>query len=164
MENFVRNSKQNIEKEIERIERQPIAPLDKIKQIIDVIQMSLILLKSAVAEYQFPNPKEEILFFKTWKPQISGLLMFYVRLYQIEKKRIGESPSSQCKYLKSELENLKKQFLNNSFYDYYRTGRTELDEQYLSEETMIFSQTPVWGCWTGILLSLPCMIQVWLKS
>jgi hypothetical protein len=91
MENFVRNSKQNIEKEIERIERQPIAPLDKIKQIIDVIQMSLILLKSAVAEYQFPNPKEEILFFKTWKPQISGLLMFYVRLYQIEKKRIGES-------------------------------------------------------------------------
>ena len=26
--------------------------------------------------------------------------MFYVRLYQIEKKRIGESPSSQCKYLK----------------------------------------------------------------
>lgn len=130
MENFVRNSKQNIEKEIERIERQPIAPLDKIKQIIDVIQMSLIQLKSAVAEYQFPNPKEEILFFKTWKPQISGLLMFYVRLYQIEKKRIGESPSSQCKYLKSELENLKKHFLNNSFYDYYRTGRTELDEQY----------------------------------
>ena len=64
MENFVRNSKQNIEKEIERIERQPIAPLDKIKQIIDVIQMSLILLKSAVAEYQFPNPKEEILFFR----------------------------------------------------------------------------------------------------
>ena len=50
MENFVRNSKQNIEKEIERIERQPIAPLDKIKQIIDVIQMSLIQLKSAVAE------------------------------------------------------------------------------------------------------------------
>lgn len=123
MENFVRNSKQNIEKEIERIERQPIAPLDKIKQIIDVIQMSLILLKSAVAEYQFPNPKEEILFFKTWKPQISGLLMFYVRLYQIENKRIGESPSSQCKYLKSELENLKKYFLNNSFYDYYHTGR-----------------------------------------
>lgn len=56
--------------------------------------------------------------------------MFYVRLYQIEKKRIGESPSSQCKSLKSELENLRKYFLNNPFYDYYRTGRTELDEQY----------------------------------
>ena len=123
MENFVRNSKQNIEKEIERIERQPIAPLDKIKQIIDVIQMSLILLKSAVAEYQFPNPKEEILFFKTWKPQISGLLMIIT----------------------------------------VPAGRNSTNN-ILSEETMIFWQTPVSGCWTGILLSLPCMIQVWLKS
>lgn len=130
MENFVRNCKLNIEKEIERIERQPIALIDKIKQIIDVMQTSLILLKSAVAEYQFSNSAEEILFFKIWKPQIFGLLMFYVRLYQIEKNRIGETPSSQYKYLKSEQENLKRYFLDNPFYDYYHTGRTELDELY----------------------------------
>ena len=80
MENFVRNSKLNIEKEIKRIEQQPIAPLERIKQIIDVIQTSLTLLKRAVAEYQFQNPEEEIQFFKVWKPQISGLLMFYIRL------------------------------------------------------------------------------------
>ena len=65
MENFVRNNKLSIEKEIERIERQPIALIDKIKQIIDVIQTSLILLKSTVAEYQFSNSAEEIFFFKT---------------------------------------------------------------------------------------------------
>ena len=41
MENFVRNSKLNIEKEIKRIEQEPIAPLERIKQIIDVIQTSL---------------------------------------------------------------------------------------------------------------------------
>ena len=87
MENFVRNSKLNIEKEIKRIEQQPIAPLERIKQIIDVIQTSLTLLKRAVAEYQFQNPEEEIQFFKVWKPQISGLLIFYIRLYQIEKNR-----------------------------------------------------------------------------
>ncbi|RAZ93628.1 transcriptional regulator, partial [Klebsiella oxytoca] len=51
MENFVRNSKLNIEKEIKRIEQQPIALLERIKQIIDVIQTSLTLLKRAVAEY-----------------------------------------------------------------------------------------------------------------
>ena len=85
MENLVRNSKLKIEKEIKRIEQQTIALLDRIKQIIDVIQTSLTLLKSAVAEYQFQNPEEEIQFFKVWKPQISGLLMFYIRLYQIEK-------------------------------------------------------------------------------
>ena len=97
MENFVRNSKLNIEKEIKRIEQQPIALLERIKQIIDVIQTSLTLLKRAVAEYQFQNPEEEIQFFKVWKPQISGLLMFYIRLYQIEKNRVGKSLSSQCK-------------------------------------------------------------------
>ena len=101
MENFVRNSKLNIEKEIKRIEQQPIALLERIKQIIDVIQTSLTLLKRAVAEYQFQNPEEEIQFFKVWKPQISGLLMFYIRLYQIEKNRVGKSLSAQCKYLKS---------------------------------------------------------------
>ena len=134
MENFVRNSKLNIEKEIKRIEQQPIAPLERIKQIIDVIQTSLTLLKRAVAEYQFQNPEEEIQFFKVWKPQISGLLMFYIRLYQIEKNRVGKSLSAQCKYLKMELENIQKSFLNNSFYDYYRAGQTELDNHYFIRE------------------------------
>ena len=84
MENFVRNSKLNIEKEIKRIEQQPIALLERIKQIIDVIQTSLTLLKRAVAEYQFQNPEEEIQFFKVWKPQIS----VYIRL----KRTVSANP------------------------------------------------------------------------
>ena len=88
------------------------------------------MLKRAVTEYQFQNPEEEIQFFKVWKPQISGLLIFYIRLYQIEKNRVGKSLSAQCKYLKMELENIQKSFLNNSFYDYYRAGQTELDNHY----------------------------------
>ena len=52
MENFVRNTKLNIEEEIKRIEQQPIETLDKIKKIIDVIQVSLALLKTAVIGYQ----------------------------------------------------------------------------------------------------------------
>ena len=77
---------------------------------------------------------EEILFFNVSKPQISGLLMFYVRLYQIEKNRIDKSLSSQCRYLKIELENLQISFLNNDFYEYYRAGRTELDNRYFIRE------------------------------
>ena len=57
MENFVRNTKLNIEEEIKRIEQQPIETLDKIKKIIDVIQVSLALLKTAVIGYQFQNPE-----------------------------------------------------------------------------------------------------------
>ena len=100
MENFVKNIKQDIEVKIKRIEQQDIDILDKIKQIVGFIQTSLARLKAAVADYQFINPEEEILFFKVRKPQISGLLIFYIRLYQIEKNRIGKSPSVQYKYLK----------------------------------------------------------------
>ena len=53
MENFVRNSKLNIEEEIKRIELQTVDPLDRIRQIIGVVQVSLISLKIAVAGYQF---------------------------------------------------------------------------------------------------------------
>ena len=42
--------------------------------------------------------------------------------------------SSQCRYLKIELENLQKLFLNNDFYEYYRVGRTELDSRYFIRE------------------------------
>ena len=75
MENFVRNSKLNIEEEIKRIELQTVDPLDRIRQIIGVVQVSLTSLKIAVAGYQFRSAEEEILFFKVSKPQISGLLM-----------------------------------------------------------------------------------------
>lgn len=134
MENFVKNIKQDIEQEIRRIEQQPIDVLDKIRQIASFIQTSLASLKAIVADHQFASPQEEILFFKVWKPQISGLLAFYVRLYQIEKKRIGKSPSLQYKYLKTEYESLKTALPDSSFYAYYQSGKTELDEQYFMRE------------------------------
>lgn len=130
MENFVRNRKLNIEEEIKRIEQQPIGLLDKIREIVDVLQSSLILLKAKIAEYQFRSTEEEILFFKVWKPQISGLMMFYVRLYQLEKKRMDMTLSAQHRYLKLEQEKLKSYFSDHPFYNYYHAGRTDLDSLY----------------------------------
>ena len=77
MENFVRNTKLNIEEEIKKdLSCQPVDPLDRIRQIIGVVQVSLTSLKTTVVGYQFRSAEEEILFFKVSKPQISGLLMF----------------------------------------------------------------------------------------
>lgn len=162
MENFVRNSKLNIEEEIKRIELQTVDPLDRIRQIIGVVQVSLTSLKTAVAGYQFRSAEEEILFFKVSKPQISGLLMFYVRLYQIEKNRIDKSLSSQCRYLKIELENLQKSFLNNDFYEYYRAGRTELDSHYFIRENYDILSDIHCHLLDRFLLP-PCMIRVLQK-
>ncbi len=59
-----RNSKLNIEEEIKRIELQTVDPLDRIRQIIGVVQVSLTSLKTAVAGYQFRSAEEEILSLK----------------------------------------------------------------------------------------------------
>ena len=158
MENFVRNSKLNIEEEIKRIELQPVDPLDRIRQIIGVVQVSLTSLKTTVVGYQFRSAEEEILFFKVLKPQISGLLMFYVRLYQIEKNRIDKSLSSQCRYLKIELENLQKSFLNNAV-----PVEQSLITAILFGRIMIFFLIYIVIYWIEIFLLPPCMIRVLQK-
>lgn len=163
MENFVRNSKLNIEEEIKRIELQSVDPLDRIRQIIGVLQVSLTSLKTAVAGYQFRNAEEEILFFKVSKPQISGLLMFYVRLYQIEKNRIGKSLSSQCRYLKIELENLQKHFRIIAFMNIIVPVGQSLITTILFGRIMIFFLIYIAIYWIEIFLLPPCMIRVLQK-
>lgn len=142
MENFVKDIKHHIDIEIQRIEQQPTDALDKIKQIVDALQTALTLLKSFVRDYQFSSACQEIHFFKVLKPEISCLLIYYVRLYQIEKHRKGKSASLQCKYLKTIYESLKKPSADNAFRTYYQSGNTTLDELYfIREQYDILSDT-----------------------
>lgn len=134
MENFVKDIKHHIDIEIQRIEQQPTDALDKIKQIVDALRTALTLLKSFVRDYQFKSAQEEVRFFKVLKPEISCLLIYYVRLYQIEKHRKGKSASAQCKYLNTIYESLKKPSADNAFCTYYQSGNTTLDELYFTRE------------------------------
>lgn len=134
MENFVKDIKHHIDIEIQKIEQQQTDALDKIKQIVDALQTALALLKSSVRGYQFKSAQEEICFFKVLKPEISCLLIYYVRLYQTEKHRMGKSASAQCKYLKTIYESLKKPSADNTFCTYYQSGNTTLDELYFTRE------------------------------
>ena len=134
MKNFVKNIKQKIEAEIDRIEQQRTDRLDKIKQIVSCIQAALSSLHAAITKYRFENLQEEIHFFKVWKPEISSLLIYYVRLYRIENNRTGKSPSAQCKYLKNEYDHLKKGHPDEVFYNYYQSGKTESDPLFFTRE------------------------------
>ena len=134
MKNFVKNIKQKIEAEIDRIEQQRTDRLDKIKQIVSCIQAALSSLHAAITKYRFENLQEEIHFFKVWKPEISSLLIYYVRLYRIENNRTGKSPSAQCKYLKNEYDHLKKGHPDEVFYNYYQSGKTESDHLFFTRE------------------------------
>lgn len=160
MKNFVKNIKQKIEAEIDRIEQQRTDRLDKIKQIVSCIQAALSSLHAAITKYRFENLQEEIHFFKVWKPEISSLLIYYVRLYRIENNRTGKSPSAQCKYLKNEYDHLKKGHPDEVFYNYYQSGKTESDHLFSQESIMIFFRMFIAYRQTGICPFLPCMIRV----
>lgn len=72
MENFVRNTKLNIEEEIKRIEQQPIETLDKIKKIIDVIQVSLALLKRPLSDINFKILKKRFFSLRSGNRRFPG--------------------------------------------------------------------------------------------
>lgn len=129
MKNFTKDIKQNIETEIKRIELNDIDIFEKIKSAIDFIQISIKQLKSFTADYQFEDQQEEILFFKKWKPQITSLLLYYVRLHDIEKKRAGKSRLAQCRYLKKESEIITAK-LQSEFCQYYLSGKTHSDKRF----------------------------------
>ncbi len=78
--------------------------------------------------------------------------MFYVRLHQIEKNRIDKSLSSQCRYLKIELENLQKSFLNNDFMNITVPVEQSLITAILFGRIMIFFLIYIVIYWIEIFL------------
>jgi hypothetical protein len=103
--------------------------IQRIEAVIDLIVNSLSKLKEYVLTQGFKNIDEEIRFFKYQKPVIVSKLIYYNTIYKIEtKKPYGVKPIR--KFLKEELNKLKKFFDNNlKFYKYYRTNNTFIDEK-----------------------------------
>lgn len=79
----------------------------------------------------FSNEDEEIRFFKYQKPVIVAKLIYYNAVYKIEAKKPNGRKEVLEDYFNSKLSDLKTYFDENmSFYSYYRTESTHLDETY----------------------------------
>jgi len=95
------------------------------------ILRSLKQLKEFITAYRFRDKAEEIQFFKYTKPKFYSLLIYYVKVFNIETERPIGSDKEQKKYLEKELKRLKHFFDNNRhFYRYYRSGANYLDKKY----------------------------------
>ena len=131
MKDFVFNIRQRIESEIKNIQNSETHSANQIKQIISFIEERINELKMFIRNYSFKNEQEEILFFKELKPSVCCLLLYYIRLYHIEEKRLGKTDFAQSVYLSKELKQLEK---NNeqigNFYQYYKLGNTNFDYLY----------------------------------
>jgi RteC protein. len=136
MKDFVFNIKQRIESEIKNIQNSETHSASQIKQIISFIEERINELKIFIRNYSFKNEQEEILFFKELKPSVCCLLLYYIRVYHIEERRLSKTDFAQSIYLSKELKQLEK---NNeqigNFYQYYKSWNTNFDYLYFCRES-----------------------------
>lgn len=105
--------------------------LQKSEEIIKVILKTLEQLKKMVTKHKFKSKHEEILFFKTIKPQFTSKLYYYMAVFRIASQAPLGGATILKKYYDSEQENIKKFIDENlDFYQYYRMNSTYLDEKY----------------------------------
>ena len=131
MEKFTNLQLDEIEKQINKIERFEKNEITKSTQILTFLEFKLEELKSFIVQYDFKTEEEEILFFKVIKPKIISKLIFYMSVYKIEMNRPKGSCSTVETYFLAELNRLKHYFDRNiEIYHYYRTGCTHFDKIY----------------------------------
>ncbi len=114
------------------------------KELIrESIRLSLSLeetlndIKAYVLETGFKNKKEEILFFKTLKPKISGKIAFYKKLVEIEG--YSNNYPKQVKYYKKQIRKAGKRLKNNEIFKYYQTLQSDRDAIYFLRNNSISS-------------------------
>ena len=131
MEKFTNLQLDEIEKQINKIERNEKNEITKSTQILTFLESKLEELKSFISQYDFKTEEEEILFFKEIKPKIVSKLIYYLSVYKFELNRPKGSCSTVETYFQAELDRLKQYFDRNiEMYHYYRTGCTHFDKIY----------------------------------
>lgn len=106
-------------------------PVLILSAVMKEIRGTLDVLRRKVLSVPFPSVEVEVLFFKTMKPKFYALKIFHFELYNLMMNRPVGSKDVVLAYYQKELAIIARFFsLHAAAYDYYRTGRNELDHLY----------------------------------
>ena len=131
MKELANNILDQIAVDISEIEIYGYNIIDVSLSIVHRLQTALNDLRMKIQTYIFPTKEDEILFFKTQKPEILGRLLFFYKIYKIETQCPNGSDEVIRNYINRELDNLTYFFNRNlDFYQYYRSHSTVYDEYY----------------------------------
>ena len=114
-----------IDLEIDEIDLYGYGIIETSLSMVHRLQTVLNDLREKIQTYVFPSKEDEILFFKTQKPEILARLLFFYKIYRIEAQCPNGSNEVVRSYINRELDNL-----TYFFYQYYRSGSTVYDEYY----------------------------------
>ena len=84
MKGYIGNILQKIDIEIDEIDLYGYDIIETSLSMVHKLQTVLDELRAKIQTYIFPTKEDEILFFKTQKPEILGRLLFFYKIYKIE--------------------------------------------------------------------------------
>lgn len=109
--------------------------LQRAERSYHATQESLKKIKAFILNYSFADNAEEIKFFKEIKPMFLKELIFHNEVFFFEAGKPVGDMEVQTTFYKQAMERIRIFFeRNQEFYNYYRMGRTNLDEQYFLRE------------------------------
>jgi hypothetical protein len=110
---------------------EPLA--EQYKASILLCKKAMSKLKSYISSYAFESVEEEIYFFKAVKPLFYSRYIYFISIYNYLMKKPTGADDHLKEYINSELADLKRYFDHNAaFYQYYRSGSTQMDEVYFT--------------------------------
>jgi len=135
MTSFVKQLQEQLESELFHIKNETINAVMAAKKAFSAAKNTVARLQDYISGYSFKDRQEEILFYKKTEPSIHAHLIYYLRIYRIEKRK----PIGGIKVLKAFFEEeLNRIYLffreNESFYQYYRENANYMDESYYLQE------------------------------
>lgn len=125
-ENVVKNIKV---KENELLTREDNS-IERASQMISYSTDLLNKLKREVLTNGFRNQQEEISFFKEIKPQITGRILFYRKIIEVEIMCPKINTNKQKAFYKKQLANVQKKLNNNELNKYILLQRKDKDVAY----------------------------------
>lgn len=117
--------------ELERLQYSVKDAGNRANQAIQLISKTLLLLRKAVNERGFQTEEDEIYFFKHIKPNITGHLIFYRHIFDIEAKRMGCTDEEVECYIARKKRDFNEFVKDNlEFVYYYQSRYVHMDRQY----------------------------------
>lgn len=133
MKQLYKNILLSIEQQEKNLERSTKSTIEEAYHMVSFLRQLLSDLKTQIAKNGFATADDEVVFFKTVKPEILGKLIYYNKLVRLEVINpelydlVQAYYNEQIKLLNKEY---KKHLESSDFYWYYRSGRCDKDNSY----------------------------------
>lgn len=106
---------------------------EQYKTSITLCKKAMAKLKNYITSYAFENKEDEIYFFKVVKPQFYSKYIYFINVYKFIMQTPPGGEGILKDYINYELADIKRFFDHNqTFYQYYRSGATQMDELYFT--------------------------------